>query len=108
MENLESKIMEVLQDPEQMQQIMQIAKSLGGESRANTETELPLPDISLLTQMLHTDSQQESNRTALLNALLPYLKPERQWRLERAMQLARFSNLAELALQSMKERPEGG
>ena len=107
MDNMETRIMDILQNPEQMEQIMQIARNLGlGPELASAEPEAP--DISILTKLLQSGGQQDTNRNALLSALLPYLKPDRQRRLEKAMQLARFSSIAEAALQSFRETSEGG
>ena len=107
MENLESRIMEVLQDPSQMEQILNIAKSLGisGESEGSSTL---TPDIGVITNLLQTGNRQEPRRDALLNALLPYLRPERQRRLEKAMRLAKLSNLAGFALQSLNDSQESG
>ncbi len=108
MENLENRIMEVLQDPGQMEQILNIAKSLGLSGEGSTAAPEAMPELSTVMELLQKGSQPEPRRDALLRALLPYLRPERQRRLEKAMQLARFSNLAGFALQSLKEQPEGG
>ena len=43
---------------------------------------------------------QNQKQQALIQALLPYLRPGKQRRLERAMQVAQLSNLAELALRA--------
>ena len=107
MENLEARIMEVLQDPDQMEQIMQIAKSFGAGTAAPSEESEPSL-LNTVMQLTQNGSPRDANRNALLCALLPYLKPDRQRRLEKAMQLAKFSGLAELALQSLKEPQEGG
>jgi len=107
MENLEGRIMEVLQDPSQMEQILNIAKNLGisGEPTPNSAA---MPEIGSIMELLQKGSQQEPRRDALLHALLPYLRPDRQRRLEKAMQLAKLSNLAGFALQSLNDPSESG
>lgn len=92
--DINEKLNQILNDPGSMQQIMELAASLGGSPE-----QLPvMPDTirNVLQQANRTDPRQE----ALIRALLPYLRPGRQERLERAMQIARLSHLAEFALQT--------
>ena len=49
--------------------------------------------------------QGDDRRTALLNALRPFVRPERYARLDQAVQIARLSRLARAALEML--RPEG-
>ena len=49
--------------------------------------------MRLLTLIQELGGQQDSNARALLYALRPYLKPERQEKVERALQLARLFHL---------------
>ena len=54
-------------------------------------------DPTMLTKLLpliqELGSQNDSNARQLLYALRPYLKPERQEKIERALQLARLFHL---------------
>lgn len=106
MENMEQKIMEVLNDPEKMSEILQIAKGLGlspEEQQAQPQEEdngLPIGAIfRLLQQANQTDSRQE----ALVQALMPYLKPERQKKLQRAVHIAKLTHLAGFALRNYSD-----
>ena len=104
MENMESKILEVLQDPQQMDQILQFAKNLGfGPPDDTTKQESTMPDPSILAELQKASCDQESRRDALIQALLPYLKPEKQKKLQRAVKLAKLSNFAGVALQNFTE-----
>ena len=49
--------------------------------------------MRLLPLLQELGGQQDSNARALLYALRPYLKPERQEKVERALQLARLFHL---------------
>lgn len=49
--------------------------------------------MRLLPLVQELGSQQDSNARALVYALRPYLKPERQEKVERALQLARLFHL---------------
>ena len=103
-EGIEEKLSQILNDPDSMAQIMSLAKSFGMPSEAKPEpTEPPLIDegmmmglMQMMQQMRHTDGKQE----ALLRALKPYLAPERQEKLDKAMQLARISHVAGFALKN--------
>lgn len=113
MENLEQTIQAVLNDPEQMKNIMEMAKSLGfsppdGESAAQTEEPSGLGNLfsepvgQLLSQAGKLDRKQEN----LLNAIKPFLSPVKQEKIDRAMQVARLSHLAGYALRSREQKDE--
>lgn len=87
MEDIESKIQNVLNNPEQMAQIMQMAEGLG--LRPKDHEEAPVPASA---------SVANSRQTALLNALIPYLPPEKQRRLARALKIGQLSQIAGFAL----------
>lgn len=131
MSEWEEKLNTLLSDPDAMAQVMQMAQSLsqqmgqpGGaappngaaappsppplEGQANASSPLPGGiDPSLVQKLLPLLSQlnrPESGETAaFLRALRPFLKPERQDKVERAAQLARFIHLGKTLLLS-----EGG
>ena len=104
MDSMESKILEVLQDPQQMEQIFEIAKGLGfGSPGEEQPQDSPMPDPAAIMGLLQRSHEAEPRQEALIQALLPYLKPERQRKLQRAMKLARLSNLAGFALQNLAE-----
>lgn len=108
MDDLEEKITQVLNDPEQMEQIMAIAKSLGFPSPdegAQTESEPPLTIPPQLTQLLSQASRMERRQDALLRALKPFLQPSRQEKIDKAMQVARISQLAGYALKNRSKEP---
>ena len=107
MAEFEEKLNSILSDPDAMSRIMQLAQSFSGESPAPPpppKTEDPKPDIStlfsgsmdpdlllrLLPLLQELSSSQNSNARQLLYALRPYLKKERQEKVERALQLARL------------------
>ena len=88
MEDLEDKLLGILNNPQMMEQVMATAKSLGLSEEGSPPSEL--------LQKVGGDGRQE----ALIRALEPYLKPNRRKKLERAMRLAQLSHLAGFALQS--------
>lgn len=117
MEDLEEKIQTILSDPQQLQSILSFAQSLGispPQPSENTASEPPQPSSAeadgsanaefsaILSQVSHMDHRQE----ALLLALKPFLKPSRRQKIDRAVQAARFSHLAGLALRRSREQPQ--
>lgn len=122
MAEFDDKLNSILSNPDAMSQIMQLAQSLSGGSGGEQQpaqqqppprqTPPPAPpagggdllsslaggmDPGLLTRLLpviqELGSQSDSNARRLLYALRPYLKEERQEKVERALQLARLFHL---------------
>ena len=89
MAEFDDKLNSLLSNPEAMAQIMQMAQSLSGLTGGM--------DTAMLTKLLpliqELGSQNDSNARQLLYALRPYLKPDRQEKIERALQLARLFHL---------------
>ena len=116
MSEFDDKLNALLSDPDSMAQIMQLAQSLsgGGGPAASASPPSPPPppppaggdplssllggmDPKLLMRLLpliqELGRDSDSNARQLLTALRPYLRPERQDRVERALQLARLIHL---------------
>ena len=62
--------------------------------------------IQIALQLFSAYSAEDDRRTALLNALKPFLKQERQAKLEKAIQIAKLSRVIRVAFQVFKK--EGG
>ena len=110
MAEFDEQLNNILSNPNAMSQIMQLAQSLSGGQERPTAPPPPQakqsspPDLlssltggidpklmaRLLPLIQELGSQQDSNARALLYALRPYLKEERQEKVERALQLARL------------------
>ena len=121
MSEWEEKLNTLLSDPDAMAQVMNIAQNLSqqmGQSGGSAPPPQgdPMGDLSsllggidpgMIAKLLPVLSQlnrPESGETAaFLRALRPFLKPERQDKVERAAQLARFIHLGKTLLLS-----EGG
>lgn len=117
MAEFEQKLNEILENPEAMDQIMSLARSLSGstqeqngmedpENREPAETELPTEadffrkGVELLGSARPTGGRGEE----LMQALSPYLKEERRERLRRALKLARTTHLIRTIVSSMGEK----
>ena len=120
MSEWEEKLNTLLSDPDAMAQVMNMAQNLSQQMGQSGGSAPPPPptggdlssllggiDPGMIAKMLPVLSQlnrPESGETAaFLRALRPFLKPERQDKVERAAQLARFIHLGKTLLLS-----EGG
>lgn len=101
-ENLEEKLSQVLNDPNSMAQLMSLAQSLGmGPPDAPPPPGPPPGDDAFvrgILQLVRQANQKDGPQEALLAALKPYLRPERREKLDRAMRIARISQIAGGAL----------
>lgn len=111
MDNMQSQMNAILQNPDMMEKIMSMAQSLsngGGDAPPNLPQEqqsLSMPDIDLATIQKISgfigQSNIDNNQRSLLNALIPYLSGERITKLEKAMRAAKLARLASSLLSSM-------
>ena len=99
MNNLNDRIEQVLNDPESLKQISEIASAMGFLDQSQATAPEITKNLSSVMEQLHQRDQKQEN---LIQALLPYLKPAKQQRLERAMQIAQLSQLAGAAISSDK------
>ena len=119
MEGMEEKLGAILENPQLMQQIMQLAQSVNipkpSQSREPPKKEEPPPKISLPDTDIGAGldpamlvkragiagkSNIDSNQKALLRALAPYLSRDRVAKLEKAMRAAKIASMASAFLNS--------
>lgn len=106
MSEFEDKLNSLLNDPEQMSRITEMAKSLMGGGGNENEGK---PDASgdsggeaemmgrIMKLLKKSGTEENGDRTALLNAMKPFLSSERRVKMDKAMRLAKLAKLAELA-----------
>ena len=100
MDNLAGKLNQILNDPGSLKQIMDMASALGFSAPQDIP-DTPDPNLTAqVTNAIQHAQEKEQKQQALIHALLLYLRPGRQRRLQRAMQVAQISQLAGAALQS--------
>ena len=121
--SFEQAIGAMLQDPEQMQKIFALAQSLGFSPPAAQQAPPPPPEPPVsppptpkqeasppddrqqaLGELLQKAGTLDRRQENLLNALKPFLKPERREKIDRAMQAARISRLAGAALRGRDQK----
>ena len=104
MDDMDSKLNAMLNDPAAMARIIQMAQQLSGGAQPNTPPQSPPPpppqsgpppgdgfDPMMLAKflpLLQDLRQSNSQTTQLLYALRPFLKEEKQPKVERAAKLA--------------------
>lgn len=134
MAEFEEKLNSILGNQEAMGQIMALAQSLSGERPApppqdeqketgseappSTQPENQTPDLSALLGQIDPRMLQmgmriiqqvqgdDDRNAALLNALRPFLREERQAKLDRALQIARMTKLIRAALGALGGKGE--
>lgn len=105
MEDMATQMNAILNNPDAMQKIMSLAKSLNSsppeEATPTAAPEVPsggFPDLDLSAiQKLAGFAGKtniDSNQRTLLKALIPYLSKERISKLERAMRAAKLASMA--------------
>ena len=62
--------------------------------------------LQLAGRLLSEWNRPDDRKTALLAALRPYVKPERYAKVDRAIQIAKFSRLIRVALAALREGKE--
>ncbi|MCD8087004.1 MAG: hypothetical protein LUE22_00245 [Oscillospiraceae bacterium] len=109
--DLSDRISAVLSDPEQMGKIAQMAKGLmGGANESASESgedSPPAPEanglampggdtrlLSALGKIFSGGEEKNSKSAALLMAMRPYMRPEKQEKLDRAMKIAQMVHIA--------------
>ena len=118
MAELEDKLNALLSDPAQMAQVMQLAQQLSG-SMGSTATPPPpqsqqqatpppvnlggmdMASMARFLPLLQELNSSNSQVTQLLYALRPFLKPEKQEKIQRAAKLARLIHVGKRALTEM-------
>ena len=126
MSDFEEKLNSILSNPDAMAQVMNLAQSLGGSmgttaspppeppvKSAGTETRSKPGDLfsgidpALITKLLpllgELNQTGSDERLQLLYALRPFLKPERQDKVERAVKAARLIHIGKKFLMTMGE-----
>ena len=92
--DLTARLEAVLSDPGQMEKLASMAKELMGQGGGGGGKDMP--DGKLLAALGKAFSGGERSRSAdLLMAMRPYMKPEKQEKLDRAMKIARMVHVAE-------------
>lgn len=120
MGDFEAKLDSILNNPQAMSQIMSLAQTLGANdlskepvqpSSANTSN----PENSLLTDshllsvvgsLLNQYNNNDDQRIMLLNSLRPFVKEKRYAKLDKAIQIAKISRMARVAIDLLRAKEE--
>jgi hypothetical protein len=118
MSELEDKINSILSSPQQMEKIMGIARSLSGElgsaaegggdhksqsSASGNKNPESIGDIDpkmfkIISRLMSELKSGGDDKTALLNAIKPYLRQERRDAVDKASKIAKVAHAAKIAL----------
>ena len=116
MSDFEDKLNTLLNDPASMAQIMQLAQSLSGEAGGEKASEPPQNtpsgegsgiDAQMLQRFMpilrEMQSANNSDSAQFLRALRPYLRAEKQEKVEKAVQIARLIRIGKTFFRSLEE-----
>lgn len=105
MSQLEEKLEQVLQDPEQMNRIAALAQKLMGqpEGERPQEPQGEAIDGDMLRRIgsLMGAGSSSSRSQEMLRAIEPYLSTKRRQKLDKALRLAKLAKLAQIAMEQM-------
>lgn len=129
MGDFEEKLNQILSNPQAMEQIMSLANSIAGPpGQGSQAADSPPPEqgppssapmgalgglgdllsgldagaMGKVMELFSVYQQQGDEKAQLLAALKPFLRPERQSRLEQAMRITRMSRVIRTALGMMQ------
>ena len=127
MAEFEDKLNAILNDPQAMGQILSAAKALSGQQEdagsghtepdpTGTEETDPLAALSQLDpklvqlglRLFSEYAGSDDRKTALLEALKPFLRPERRAKVDQAVKIAKLTKVIRTAFQLFQERREEG
>ncbi len=94
MSDFEEQLNSILGDPEQMNRIADLAKSLMGGAEETAEA----PPAGLASMVQTVMGGGKDDAQALLEAMKPWLSEKRRGKVDRAVKLARMAKLARLAM----------
>jgi len=107
MSDFEDKLSGILNSPETMAQIMQLAQSFSASEKT---VEVPKsepentgidPNMIMMLTKLMGEFSAPDKCSSLLSAVEPYLRQERREKVEKAMKIARIAKIAKKALGEM-------
>ncbi len=106
MDDLTDKLNQVLADPEQMARIMEMAKKLGCSEQQCEAADLPFSFPSEQLGKIMSMFGSSGNEDGLINALRPYLPPEKAKKMSRAFRYAKLSKIIANVLQEQSSSQE--
>lgn len=118
MPDVQEMLRDITANPQAMQQLMSLAQSMGGggpkplqggppQPPAPAPQQNPMQLMQNLVRMSNQAGSLNPQQQALIQAIKPFLTPERAEKLERAIQVANISQMASASLRQMgSQTPE--
>ena len=129
MDGLEDKLSSFLSDPSAMEQVLNMARALGLGEPAQPQPAPPEPSapsdhppeppdaqggaaaddpmLRSLVGVLMEAGRDSGHQAAVFNALRPFVRSDRQAKIDRAAQIARLAHIAGAALRTWAQGKEG-
>lgn len=118
MPDLQEMLRDITANPQAMQQLMSLAQTFGGGGPKPLQSGSPQPPapapqqnpmqlMQNLIQLSNQSGRLNQQQLALIQAIKPFLTPERAEKLERAIRVANISQMASSSLRQMgSQTPE--
>jgi len=104
---LEDKLNSILNSPEQMSRIMELAKNLSGENHSAQQPD-PEPSginearmLSMVTKIMAEFNNSSCGKEPLISAIKPYLSESRRDRIDKAARIAKIAKVARTAFNEL-------
>lgn len=95
-DDMSSKVMEILSNPEMMQKLNSVIGSLGAGSDA-PQSQSDTSNIEASAKSIMSSiNRSDDRRITLLNALRPYLRESRASEVDKAIKMLRLTKLTEI------------
>ena len=105
MDDISTQIKQILNDPERMKEIAAFASTIGIPA-TDMSSGFPHENLDPATKIPELVEKTDEKQQALVRALLPYLRPNHQKRLEQAVKLIQLSHWARSAMQITAQMSE--
>lgn len=114
MSEFEDKLNSIHSDPEQMDKIAGLAKSLMGGAEEKPAPEdvfgggdnglFDMAALGKISRLISQGAERNDEKQALFNAMKPYLSEKRREKMDKAIKLAGLARIARLAMGEMGDK----
>jgi len=120
MSELEDRLNSILSSPDQMSKIMSLAQNFMNQNTENRQGQSapkansPAPDglgldpaaLGMIGRLMGELNRTDSSKTNLIYSMKPFLKKEKQQRLDKALQITKLAHVAQVAMREYTGRDE--
>lgn len=94
MDDFQEKMQALLSNPESIAKIKSIASAMGNSGDTIGKEQFTSMGLRNILNQSFKENQENDSRIALLTALKPFMRKERAERIDNALKILKFSNMA--------------